>query len=267
MHLQIYLDAAVAMARKAGEIHLERLGKRHEIAYKGDIDLVTEVDKLSEAAILDDLRRQFPDHAVVAEESGESLTGSEFCWYIDPLDGTTNYSHAFPFFAVSIGLAVRGQVEVGVVYAAAMGELFTCARGQGAWLNGEPVRVSPVADLDDALLATGFPPAVRKDLTNVPEFVAFLQRGQAVRRPGAASLDLAYVACGRIDGFWEYGLSPWDVAAGSLMVTEAGGTVTGIRQPRFEVGEREILTSNGRIHEEMRSLLLAPPRLHVDPLS
>ena len=262
-----FLEVAVAAAQKAGGIHLERLGKSHEIAFKGEIDLVTEVDRLAEASILETLKAEFPDHAIVAEESGASLTGSEYCWYVDPLDGTTKYAHAFPFFAVSIGLARNGRMEVGVVYAAAFNELFTAVRGQGARLNGRPIHVSEVARLNDALLASGFPPSVRKELTNVPEFVAFLRRGQAVRRPGAASLDLAYQACGRLDGFWEFGLAPWDVAAGSLLIEEAGGKVSAIRGDAFSLTGREILTSNGRIHEEMRQLLLSPPRLQLDPLS
>ncbi len=262
-----YLEAAIAMCDEAGAIHARHLDQEHDIRLKRVADLVTEVDHLAEEAIIRRIREQFPDHAIVAEESGAQGAGTDNVWYVDPLDGTTNYAHGFPAFCVSIALARAGQVVVAAIYAAALGELFTAARGEGAWRNGRPMRVSRVPDVAQSLVATGFLPSVRDDLHNVDEFVAFLRCSQAVRRPGSAALDLAFVACGRFDGFWEYGLAPWDVAAGSLLVTEAGGTVSNLDGSRFDVAGKGILATNGLVHGEMQDVLASTPKRYRDGVS
>ncbi|MBM3270311.1 MAG: inositol monophosphatase [Candidatus Sericytochromatia bacterium] len=262
-----FLEAAIAMCEEAGAIHARYLHQEQVISEKGVGDLVTEVDRRAEAAIIERLRALFPDHAILAEESGRHAAGEDYIWYVDPLDGTTNYAHGFPAFCVSIALLHRGRVEVAAVHAVALGELFTAARGEGAWRNGRPIRVSRVPDIARSLVATGFSPSVREDGHNIAEFVAFLHRAQAVRRPGSAALDLAFVACGRLDGFWEYRLAPWDVAAGSLLVTEAGGVVTQIDGTAFDPAGRAILASNGLVHEEMRQVLATTPNRHPHTVS
>lgn len=262
-----FLHAAIAMCEEAGAIHMAYLAREHQVDFKGRGNLVTEVDRLAEKAVLDLIHRQFPDHAVVAEESGQHGAGAaEFVWYVDPLDGTANYAHGFPIFAVSIGLVRRGVPVVGAIFAPALEEFFTAAKGGGAWLNGRPIRVSKAPDLESSMVATGFyPPAA--DLHNVDEFVQMLQHSQAVRRPGAASIDLAYVACGRFDGYWEYRLAPWDVAAGCLLVTEAGGTVTNMDGSPFDIHGRAILATNGLVHFEMKEVLASTPRRYRDEVS
>ncbi|MBI6546871.1 MAG: inositol monophosphatase [Cyanobacteria bacterium NC_groundwater_1444_Ag_S-0.65um_54_12] len=261
-----YLDAAIAMAQAAGVVHLQYLGKIPHIAYKSDANLVTDADHAAEAIILSQIRRQFPEHAIIAEESGPSGAG-EFCWHIDPLDGTTNYAHGLPFFAVSIALAQAGEVILAVVYNAANQELFTATRNGGAYLNGKPIRVSATPDLDRAILGTGFAPSVRRDLHNIPEFVAFIQRCQAIRRIGAASLDLCSVACGRLDGFWEFGLSSWDIAAGALMVLEAGGYVGSTDGTVLLLDGHKIIATNGCLQQAMLEVLANSSKGYTDPLS
>lgn len=261
-----FLSAAIAMCEEAGAIQMAHLAREHQVDLKGRGNLVTEVDRLAEKAILESIRSQFPDHAIVAEESGEHGKGAEYVWYVDPLDGTTNYAHGFPIFAVSVGLVRNGQPIVGVVFAPALRELFTATWGGGTWLNGRPVRVSTAPNLEQSLVATGFYPPVQ-DLHNVDEFVHMLQNSQAVRRPGAASMDLAYVACGRFDGYWEYRLAPWDVAAGALLVTEAGGTVTNMDGSPFDLYGRAILATNGVVHAEMKEVLASTPRRYRDTVS
>jgi len=262
-----FLKSAIAMCEDAGAIHMAHLGRDLEVDFKGDANLVTQVDRLSEETILERIRREYPDHAIVAEESGRHGQAAEYVWYVDPLDGTTNYAHAFPFFGVSIALALRGEMIVAAIYAAALGEMMTATRGGGAWRNGRPMRVSQARTVNDSLLATGFAPRVRQDLCNVDEFAAMLQRSQAVRRPGSASLDLAFVASGRLDGFWEFDLSPWDVAAGSLLVTEAGGRVTQIDGSTFDVEGRAILATNGLVHDEMKEVLASTPFRYRDAVN
>ena len=254
-------DAAAELARDAGAILREGHGRAHAPERKGRIDLVTEYDRRSERLVLDGLRRRFPGHAVLAEESGAHAGGpGGVRWIVDPLDGTTNFAHNYPFFCVSIAAEVDGRLAAGVVYDPIRDELFAAAAGHGATRDGGPIRVSDVARVEDALLVTGFPYDVREHPErSLPHFAAFLTRAQAVRRDGSAALNLSYLACGRFDGFWEVGLSPWDVAAGTLLVREAGGRVTDYDGGAARLDGREILASNGRVHEEMRAVLAGAP--------
>jgi len=227
--------------------------KHISVARKSNaLDLVTEADHEAEAAVIAIVRRAYPDHSILAEESGLSEQRSEHRWIIDPLDGTTNYSHAYPQFCVSIAYERRGRLEVGVVYDAYKKECFTARRGHGARLNSRAIGVSKVKKLDVALLGTGFPYDRRERRRYYLSFwEAFMMRVQGVRRTGSAALDLAWVACGRIDGFWEFGLRPWDVAAGALIVTEAGGRVGNMDGTRLDIDARNILATNGSIHRAM----------------
>jgi myo-inositol-1(or 4)-monophosphatase len=219
-----------ALARQAGDILRAGYGRRPEIHYKGVIDLVTDMDHKSEDFLLAEIQRRFPGHAIQTEESGVIAGGQDCCvWYIDPLDGTVNFAHGLPFFAVSIGYAEGGELRLGAVYDPLRDEMYLAERGRGAWLNGEPIHVSAVEDLDHSLLVTGFPYDIRTHPeNNLDLFNRFMLLSQGVRRLGSAALDLCYVAAGRLDGFWEVRLKPWDVAAGGLIVEEAGGAVTDI---------------------------------------
>jgi myo-inositol-1(or 4)-monophosphatase len=245
-------------ARDAGRILAERMG-RVKISNKGDIDLVTESDLASEKLIIDRIRTHYPRHAILAEESGEASvageTKSEWKWIIDPLDGTTNYAHGYPCFCVSIGLARAGRVELGVVYDPLRDELFAAERGQGATLNDRKIRVSEIEELNRSMLCTGFPYDVRERPHFAIQFSNFTMKAQAVRRDGSAALDLAYVACGRFDGFWEDGLNPWDVAAGVILIEEAGGRVSDFRGQPLNIYSPKVLVSNGLIHEQMMAVL------------
>jgi myo-inositol-1(or 4)-monophosphatase len=248
-------EAAHELARSAGRILLEGHGRRHTAERKGRIDLVTEFDRRSEALILQGLARRFPDHAVTAEESG-ARPGAVVRWFVDPLDGTTNYAHNYPFFAVSIAAEVEGSLAAGVVHDPLREETFSAVRGRGAACNGKPIGVSAVGSVEDALLVTGFPYDVREHPErSIPLFEAFLGRAQGIRRDGSAALNLAYLACGRFDGFWETDLSPWDVAAGTLLVREAGGRVTDYAGSEFHVEGDEVLASNGILHDEMTRVI------------
>jgi myo-inositol-1(or 4)-monophosphatase len=251
-----FLEAAKAAAREAGRLLRENVDKRGEIMFKGAVDLVTHFDRKSQEMIFRRLSAAFPGHGFLAEE-GLSLPGTSGCrWIIDPIDGTTNFAHTFPIFCVSIALEQKGEVVVGVVYDPMRDELFEAVRGRGAFLNGARVRVSDIPELGKALLATGFPYDVRtSSFNNVREFNAFIVRAQAVRRCGSAALDLCYVACGRFDGFWELKLKPWDVAAGALIIEEAGGRVSDFEGRTFDPFNQQVLASNGLIHEEMRAVL------------
>jgi len=249
-------DAAIAFAREAGAILREGFGRTHVAEHKGAIDLVTEYDKRSEALVLGRIRERFPDHRVLAEESGTQGGTGAVRWVIDPLDGTTNFAHNYPFFCVSIGVEVDGRMVAGAIYDPVRDEMFAAADRRGATLNGAPIRVSTVSTLQDALLVTGFPYDVREHPDrHLGPFRAFLTRAQALRRDGSAALNLAYLAMGRFDGFWELWLSPWDLAAGTLIVQEAGGTVTRWDGTPFSIEGRELLASNGRLHEEMLDVL------------
>lgn len=250
-----FRDLAVAWGREAGAVLLEGYGRRHAPEHKGVIDLVTEYDRRSEALLLDRIRTRFPGHAVLAEESG-AHAGARVRWIVDPLDGTTNYAHNYPFFGVSIAVELDGEVVAGVVHDPVRDETFAAALGAGATLNGAPIHVSAIDRLEDALLVTGFPYDVREHPErHLPLFHAFLVRAQGVRRDGSAALNLCYLAMGRFDGFWERHLSPWDMAAGVLLVREAGGEVTRFDGAAFDLGGRQILATNGRLHGAMRAVI------------
>lgn len=252
----IYIKVAEKAAREAGELLREKSGKVKEITYKGKNSLVTEVDKQAEEIIIDCIKRSFPSHDIFAEESGRQSANSEYVWIIDPLDGTTNFAHGYPFFSVSIALEIEGVVRAGLVYDPIKDELFSAEFGSGAFLNGEAIHVTGAVRLDEGHLVTGF---VHDDIRMVEEnlkhFADFIRRARSVRRDGSAALDLCYLACGRFDGFWELGLNPWDTAAGVLIVEEAGGRVTNLSGGDYSIYVKEILASNGGIHEEMMKVL------------
>jgi len=249
-------DAAIGFAREAGAIVREGYGRIHAPERKGRIDLVTEYDRRSEECLIRRIGERFPGHRVLAEESGDNDRHAAVRWVIDPLDGTTNFAHNYPFFCVSVGAEVDGELAAGVVFDPVRDELFAAARGAGATLDGRPIRVSGIGRVEDALLVTGFPYSVREHPgTILPAFHAFLVRAQGVRRDGSAALNLCYLACGRFDGFWEGHLSPWDMAAGVLIVREAGGIVSDYAGGEFRLDGRQILASNGALHEEMIGIL------------
>lgn len=246
-----YLDIAVEIASEAGALLAELSKQPREISYKRKSDIVTDADRRSEAMIIERLRGHFPDHAIVAEEGGGKETGSDYCWYVDPLDGTTNFAHGFPVYCVTLALAYRDEVIAGVVYDPTREELFAAERGAGATLNGERIKVSQTADLAESLLGTGFPPFASNHDLNLQFFFKLTHLSHGIRRAGAAALDLCSVAVGRFEGFWELKLNPWDKAAGSLLVTEAGGRVTDLNGGPFSLHRDEIFASNGLIHETM----------------
>ena len=252
------LNFAIQIARDAGSLLLQRLGSA-QIRNKGDIDLVTEADLASEELIIERIRSHYPQHGILAEESGEAVQvgpdRSEWKWIIDPLDGTTNYAHGYPCFCVSIAVEHAGVIAIGVIYDPLRDEMFAAERGQGATLNDRRIRVSAVDDLNRAMLCTGFPYNVRERPDFARDFTNFTMEAQAVRRDGSAALDLAYVACGRFDGFWEDGLNPWDVAAGVLLIEEAGGRVTNFRNEPLDIYTGKVLASNGLVHGAMLRLL------------
>ena len=254
-----YLQVAVEIAHEAGKILSEELSRPLDIAYKGDeVDLVTQADKRSERFIVERLTKYFPDHAIAAEEGTghESAAASEFRWHVDPLDGTTNFAHRYPCFCVSIALAQRDTLLAAVVFNPFYNELFTAARGECATFNGKKIHVSKVATLSTSLLCTGFPVRNRKASPNLQYYGDFTQHSHGVRRDGSAALDLAAVAAGRFDGFWEFNLQKWDTAAGVLLVEEAGGKVSDFAGNPYQLGGPVILASNGLIHEEMRAMAL-----------
>jgi len=230
---------------------MENFGRKKKISFKGRIDLVTETDKKSEEYIVRRISKEFPNHAVLAEESGMRQAGSENLWIIDPLDGTTNYAHGFGFFAVSIALRCKKSIAVAVVYAPYLNECYTAVAGHGAFLNGMRINVSETEDLERSMVATGFPYDIKETRDNIGYFEKFLVRTQAVRRPGSAAIDLCCVAAGKFDGFWELKLNPWDTAAGVLIIREAGGVVTDLSGGEYDPFMKEILASNGRIHDKM----------------
>jgi myo-inositol-1(or 4)-monophosphatase len=248
-----FLDAAVESALAAGSLIVESWQKTKEIQYKSAIDLVTTVDRQAEERIVQTIQKRFPDHSILAEEEATLVRSeSDYRWIIDPLDGTTNFVHAYPQFSVSIALEHRERIILGVVYDPLRQEIFTAVKGQGAFLNGSPIQTSKVPELNKALLATGFPYDRRERADfYLAFFKAFLVRSQGIRRAGSAALDLCYLACGRIDGFWELKLHPWDIAAGSLIVREAGGTLSDFDGGPFSILGEETLASNSLIHAEM----------------
>ena len=247
-------EVAVSAARRAGEVLRGGFGAEHEISYKGEVDLVTEVDEEAERVIRRVLLGAFPAHGMLAEEGGGQIGEGDARWIVDPLDGTTNYAHGLPLFAVSIALERTGEVVLGVVHDPMRDETYVAERGGGATLNGEPIRVSETEDPIRALIATGLP----YDQEEMPEalelFGRFAAFSRGMRRLGAAALDLCYVACGRLDGYYERGIRPWDVAAGSLILEEAGGTVTDYRGAASHLEGGEVVASNGRLHGAMVGL-------------
>ncbi|MCL1463841.1 inositol monophosphatase family protein [Argonema galeatum] len=263
--LQIFLEIATEAALAAGGVLQSYLGKLEEIEEKGRPgDLLTAADKAAEATILEILRRHFPDHSILAEESGRlGENKSEYLWAIDPLDGTTNFAHQYPFFATSIGLLIDGIPQVGAIFDPFHNELFRAAKGLGATRNRRPISVSATSDLSKSLLVTGFAYDRRETAdNNYAEFCHLTHLTQGVRRSGSASLDLAHVACGRLDGYWERGLSPWDIAAGVVVVLEAGGNVTAYDRSSLQIDSGRILATNGHIHHSLSSELM-----QVRPLS
>lgn len=249
-------DVGVAAAARAGSILLNYWGRSHAVEKKGAIDLVTEADVASEEAIIQVIRAAFPDHTILAEESGISPGTDPYEWIIDPLDGTTNYAHHLSEFSISIAFALEGDIVFGVILNPVAGELFCSTRGQGAELNGRPIRVSTTNSVGESLLVTGFPydlpPVIRPLMSRLERC---LMAAQGVRRLGSAALDLCYVACGRFDGFWEQNLAPWDTAAGMIIAQEAGARVTDFSNGPYSIDKKEILSTNGLIHQEMTELL------------
>jgi len=254
------LAIAVQAARQAGNYLLEALPKKRDITKKGVVDIVTEADRQAEKIIY-----EIPDDQFLAEEGTANGGESDLIWIVDPLDGTTNYAHRFPVFCVSIGLVKDGMPQAGCIYNPNLDELFTAHRGEGAFLNGEPIHVSTNDRLIDSLLATGFPYDIREsDQDNMNNFYSFYKKGaQAVRRAGSAALDLAYTACGRFDGFWEMKLRAWDIAAGILLVEEAGGQVTDFNGGPVDLFKGEVLASNGNIHDTMKRVLKGAADVHL----
>jgi myo-inositol-1(or 4)-monophosphatase len=253
----LFLATAVEAVLRAGSIQMAQFGTTLKIDKKGAIDLVTEVDLAVEHMFRDLVAERFPGHVVLAEElGGGDPPAGRPCWIFDPLDGTTNYAHGLPIFAASLALEIDGEVVVGAVYDPTRRELFTATRGGGAYLNGAPLRVSTNASLIDALLVTGFPYTVHQDRGDlVGLFGAFLSEAQAVRRLGSAALDLCYVAAGRFDAFWEQHLKPWDMAAGALILEEAGGTVTALDGRPFDIRKGQLMASNGALHDGLLAVV------------
>ncbi len=258
-----FVVAAEAIAREAGALLREYHGRGVRTEYKGDVDIVTEADRASEKLITARLAAAFPDHGVYGEEGTRDGLEREFRWYVDPLDGTTNFAHGFPVFCVVLGCERRrpglaadadGEMVAGVIYDPLRDEMFSAARGEGARLNGVPIHVSKTRKLAESLIATGFPSQKRHKSPNIHFYQEFTLRSHGVRRAGSAALDLAYVAAGRMDGYWEFKLNPWDTSAGYLLVEEAGGTVTRFDGGKFTLDSREVFATNGLIHEEMGAL-------------
>lgn len=256
MEWEEFLKVAEEASRMAGEMLCRHIDSPREIVYKGAINLVTDFDRDSQEVIFSHLSSRFPDHDFLAEEDLCEQRGSEFRWIIDPIDGTTNYAHNFPIFCVSIALEWKSNVVCGVIYDPMRGEMFSAISGKGSVMNGHRIQISATGDLDKSLLATGFPYDIREsEVNNIDHFVNFATRAQAIRRCGSAALDLCYVACGRFDGFWELKLSPWDVAAGVLIVEESGGRVSDFQGETASIYGNDLLASNGLIHEQMIQIL------------
>lgn len=246
-----FVPVMAEIAREAGVLLMDYFERRVKVEYKGEVDLVTEADRKSEALILDRIRARWPGHDITAEESGRRDSGSQYRWYIDPLDGTTNFAHGFPVFCISLALDFEGKRVAGVVYDPTRDELFAAEQGSGAYLNERRIHVSKVDNLAECLVATGFPSHKRHKNPNIFFYHQITLRTHGVRRAGSAALDLCSVACGRFDGFWEFNLNSWDTAAGVLIVEEAGGRVTDMSGGAFKLDSRETLASNGLMHEAL----------------
>ena len=261
-----FVPQASAIAREAGARLREFLTQGVATEYKGDVDLVTVADRTVEKLIRTRLSETFPDHGIYGEEGTRERLDQEFRWYVDPLDGTTNFAHGVPHFCVSLGLEKRapqstpdqdGQIVAAVIYDPNLDELYTAEHGRGATLNGRPIHASRIPDLAESLVSTGFPSRKRHDNPNIHFYHEFTLRSHGVRRAGSAALDLAYVACGRFEAFWEFNLNPWDTAAGFLLVEEAGGKMSDFAGRSFQLNSREVLASNGLIHDELVGLFQA----------
>jgi myo-inositol-1(or 4)-monophosphatase len=264
-----YIGTASEIARRAGALLLEYLARGVKTEYKGagTVDVVTEADRASEKLIVESLRAAFPDHGIVGEEGSRSHPTGEYLWYVDPLDGTTNFAHGFPVFCVSIGLAKKNEVIAGVVFDPTRNELFAAERGSGASLNGKRIHVSQVSTLGESLLGTGFPSKKRHLNPNIHFYHQLTLKSHGLRRAGSAALDLSCVASGRYDGYWEFNLNAWDTSAGVLLVEEAGGKVTHVDGTKFDVAaSRDVLATNGRIHQELMDEMQAVIQGHTDPL-
>jgi myo-inositol-1(or 4)-monophosphatase len=246
-----FLRDAVKIAHEAGRLLAEFYRLRVGFELKGDFDLVTEADRASERLVVERLVAHYPDHSIVAEEGGGRDGSSNYRWFVDPLDGTTNFAHGYPAFNVTLALAKGDEMIAGVVYDPLRDEMFAAEKGSGAWLNDQKIRVSKAKRLADSLVSTGFPSKKRNQNVNIHFYHQLAMSTHGVRRGGSAALDLSYVACGRLDGFWEFGLNPWDLAAGTLLVTEAGGTCTDMRGEPHTVRSPHLLTDNGLVHKEM----------------
>ncbi len=268
---------AADIAQEAGALLRQYFDRGVATEYKGDVDVVTEADRTSEKLITERLSAAFPDHGIYGEEGVRQRVESEYRWYVDPLDGTTNFAHGFPVFCVSLGLEHRpadrpsgsdGSLIAGVIYDPTRDDLFVTEKGQGAWLNGRRIHVSGTQHLAEALLATGFPSRKRHASPNIHFYQEFTLRSHGIRRAGSAALDLAYTACGRLDGFWEFHLNPWDTAAGALLVTEAGGTMSRFDGEPFRLDSGEVLATNGLLQGEVSHLfreMFAGRDLHPIP--
>ncbi len=248
-----FLPAVTAIAHEAGRLLMTYFDRHIGFEYKGDADLVTAADRASEKLIVEKMRKLYPDHEIVGEEGTRDNTGrSDYRWFVDPLDGTTNFAHGYPVFCVSIGLEFQGKLIAGILYDPTRDEMFAAEHGKGATLNGKPIHVSKTAKLSESILATGFPSHKRHKNPNIHFYHQLTLRSHGIRRAGSAALDLANVACGRYDGFWEFNLNPWDTSAGVVLVREAGGTVTMFDGSEFDIASREVLASNGLLHEELK---------------
>jgi len=259
--LDTLLDAAIGAGKKAGAVLLDYARSGFRVEHKNPINLVTDADHAAERCVIDHLRGHFPSHGFLAEEQGRvDRSPSPYLWIIDPLDGTTNFAHGYPAYCVSIGLEYCGRCILGVIFDPSRDELFTAIEKGGAHLNGRPIRVSGTATLDDSLLVTGFAYDIRETPeNNLDHFAKFALRTQGLRRTGSAALDLCYVAAGRFDGFWEVRLNPWDMAAGSVIVQEAGGRLSNFRGDPLSIYKQELVASNGHIHHPMLTVLNTTP--------
>ncbi len=259
--MNVLLDVAVEAGEKAGAILLDYTKSGFRIEHKNPVNLVTDADHAAERCIIDHIHTQFPTHGFLAEEQGRiEQSPSPYLWIIDPLDGTTNFAHGYPAYCVSIGLEYRGRCVLGVVFDPSRDDLFTAVEGFGAQLNGHPIHVSNTSTLDNSLLVTGFAYDIRESpRNNLDHFAKFALKAQGIRRTGSAALDLCYVAAGRFDGFWEVQLNPWDMAAGSILVKEAGGRLTDFLGRDLSLYGQELVASNGHIHHAMLTVLNETP--------
>src|SRR5579871_4693358 len=249
-----FLETSQEIGREAGALLASYFDRHIGFELKGEFDLVTEADRASERLVVERLRAHFPTHSIVAEEGGGNKGTSEFTWYVDPLDGTTNFAHGFPMFNVTLALERAGELIAGVIFDPVHAEMFTAESGGGAFLNQHPIRVSKVARIENSLVGTGFPSRKRHKNVNVHFYYQLAMQSHGVRRAGAAALDLAYVSCGRLDAFWEFGLNPWDMAAGLLLIREAGGTCSDMHGVPVDLRGPHILADNGMLHQPMLEL-------------